>query len=40
VCFVLINGAIFWLIFRDKGAAAPTPEEALKLMLEMRRRGG
>lgn len=40
VIFVLINGAIFWLIFREKKAAAPTPEEALKLMMEMRRRGG
>lgn len=39
VIFVLVNGAIFWLIFRDKGTAAPTPEEALKIMLEMRRRG-
>ena len=39
VVFVLINGAIFWLIFRDKSQAAPTPEEALKLMMEMRRRG-
>jgi hypothetical protein len=40
VIFVLINGAIFWLIFRDKNDAAPTPEEALKLMREMRKRGG
>ncbi len=40
VFFVLINGAIFWLIFRDKGRAAPTPEEALKLIAEMRKRGG
>lgn len=39
VIFVLINGAIFWLIFRDKSDAPPTPEEALKLMLEMRKRG-
>ena len=39
VFFVLINGAIFWLIFRDRSTAAPTPEEALKVMLEMRRRG-
>ena len=38
VIFVLTNGAIFWLIFRDKGAAAPTPEEALQLMRAMRRR--
>ena len=39
VFFMLINGAIFWLIFRDKGQAV-TPEEALKLMVEMRKRGG
>jgi hypothetical protein len=40
VFFVLINGAIFWLIFRDKSAAAPTPEEALKVVMEIRKRGG
>ena len=40
VFFVLINGAIFWLIFRDRGEAAPTPEETAKLMAEMRKRGG
>jgi len=40
VIFVLINGAIFWLIFRDKSQAAPTPEEAMKLMAELRKRGG
>ena len=40
VFFVLINGAIFWLIFRDKRTPAPTPEEAQKLITEMRRRGG
>jgi hypothetical protein len=39
VFFMLVNGAIFWLIFRDKSQAV-TPEEALKLMLEMRKRGG
>jgi hypothetical protein len=39
VFFVLINGAIFWLIFRDKSQAAPTPEQAMKLMMEMRKRG-
>jgi hypothetical protein len=40
VIFVLINGAIFWLIFREKPEAALTPEEAMKLMMEMRKRGG
>ena len=37
---MLINGAIFWLIFRDKSDDAPTPEEAQRVMLEMRKRGG
>ena len=40
VFFVLINGGLFWLIFRDKTDAAPTPEEAHKLMMEIRKRGG
>ena len=40
VFFVLLNGGIFWLIFRDKPAAAPTPDEALRLMQELRKRGG
>jgi len=39
VFFVLINGALFWLIFREKKPAALTPEEALKVMVEMRKRG-
>ena len=38
VIFVLINGAIFWLIFRDRSSAAPTAEETIKMMLEMRKR--
>lgn len=38
VFFVLINGAIFWLIFRDKSGTAPTAEETIKLMMEMRKR--
>lgn len=40
VFFILLNGAIFWLMFRDKHAAAPTPDEALKLMKELHKRGG
>ncbi len=40
VFFMLINGALFWLIFRDRKPEALTPEEALKLMMEMRKRGG
>lgn len=39
VIFVLINGALFWLIFREKKQEALTPEETYKLMLEMRKRG-
>ncbi len=40
VFFVLINGALFWLIFREKKQQALTPEEAFKLMMKMRKRGG
>ena len=40
VFFMLINGAIFWLIFRDKNDGVPSAEEAMKLMMEMRKRGG
>ena len=40
VFFVLINGALFWLIFRKKKQQELTPEEAFKLMMEMRKRGG
>jgi hypothetical protein len=40
VFFMLINGAIFWLIFRDKSDAVPSAEDAMKLMMEMRKRGG
>ena len=38
--FVLMNGAIFWLIFRDKAESVPSPEEAARLMMALRRRGG
>lgn len=38
VMLVLVNGAIFWLIFRERKPAALTPEEAMKVMLEMRKR--
>ena len=37
--FVLINGALFWLIFREKKPETLTPEEAHALMMEMRKRG-
>lgn len=40
VFFMLINGAIFWLIFRDKSDEVPSAEDAMKLMMEMRKRGG
>ena len=40
VIFVLINGALFWLIFREKKQAALTPEEAFELMMKMRKRSG
>ena len=38
VFFVLINGAIFWLIFRDKSGTAPPAEATIQLMMEMRKR--
>ena len=39
VFFVLINGAIFWLIFREKHDETLTHEEAVKLMLDVTKRG-
>jgi hypothetical protein len=38
VFLVLVNGALFWLIFRERQSAAMTPEETMKVMMEMRRR--
>ena len=35
---MLINGALFWLLFRDKAQAALTPEQAYALMQEMQQR--
>jgi hypothetical protein len=40
VFFVLINGALLWLIFRERKAVALTPEEAAKLIRQIRRQGG
>jgi hypothetical protein len=40
VFFVLINGALFWLIFREIKYATLTPAEALKVMTEARKRRG
>ena len=39
VFFVLINGAIFWLMFRGRDQEKLTPEQALKLMQELRKGG-
>ena len=39
VILVLINGALFWLIFRERNREALSPEEAMKLMLKMRKGG-
>lgn len=36
VIFVLINGALVWLMFREKTAAALTPEQAYALAMELR----
>ena len=38
VFFVLINGALFWLIFREKNPATLTPKEAYALVKELRKR--
>jgi hypothetical protein len=40
VFFVLINGALFWLIFREIKYATLAPAEALKIMTEARKRRG
>jgi len=40
VFFVVINGAIFWLMFRARDQERLTPEQALKLMQELRKSGG
>lgn len=40
VFLVLINGGLFWLIFRERNAVALTPQEAMKVAQEMRKRGG
>jgi hypothetical protein len=38
VFLILINGALFWLIFRDKKPVHLTPEQAYALMMEMRKK--
>lgn len=40
VFFVLINGALFWLIFREIKYANLAPADALKIMTEARKRRG
>ena len=40
VFFVLINGALFWLIFREIKYERLAPAEALKIMTEARKRRG
>ncbi len=37
VILVLVNGAIFWLLFRENKDVNLTPEEAQKLMRELRK---
>lgn len=39
VFFILINGALFWLIFREIKQKALTQSEALKILTEVRKRG-
>jgi len=38
VFLVLINGALFWLIFRERKPENLTPEQAYALMMEMRKK--
>jgi len=38
VFLVLINGALFWLLFRERKQVALSPEEAMKMMLAMRKK--
>jgi hypothetical protein len=40
VVFILVNGALLWLMFRKKNPAALSPEEAYKVMMEMRKSDG
>ncbi len=39
VVFVLFNGAVLWLLFREKREQELTPEQAMELMREIRRKG-
>jgi hypothetical protein len=37
VIFVLVNGGLLWLLFKERKLPVLTPEEALKLMRELRK---
>lgn len=37
VIFMLVNGGLLWLLFKEKKLPILTPEEALKLMRELRK---
>ncbi|MDP2143673.1 MAG: hypothetical protein Q8J80_06020 [Gallionella sp.] len=39
VMFVLFNGAVLWLLFRNKKERELTPQEAMELMRKIRRKG-
>jgi hypothetical protein len=39
VVFVLFNGAVLWLLFREKKEKELTPQQAMELMREIRRKG-
>ncbi len=40
VFFVLINGALFWLLFREKGPEAVSVAKARALLLDIRKERG
>lgn len=39
VTFVLFNGAVLWLLFREKKEKELSPQQAMELMRELRRKG-
>lgn len=39
VAFVLFNGAVLWLLFREKKEKELTPQQAMELMRELSRKG-
>jgi hypothetical protein len=40
VFLVLVNGLLFWLIFRERAPTAMTPEEAMKVAKNLRKNSG